>query len=345
MHRVAAVAGQGVLTFDLAVPCEVFGLDRSDIVSPWYDFITVAVDEPPLRASTGGFVLDTPYRLPDLESADTVVVPGWSDPDLLPSDDLCGALRSAYDRGARMMSICIGAFVLAAAGLLDGRRATTHWMYAARLAARYPAVRVEPEPLYIDDGQVLTSAGTAAGLDLCLHVVRLDHGARVANAVARRIVIPPYREGGQAQYIDEPLALSSEGRALARTEEWALEHLDRPLTLGQLASQASMSERTFTRRFRAATGTSPQEWLLAQRIRLAQLMLETTDETVERIATRCGFGTAATLRHHFAHRVGTSPLAYRRTFRGTAERAPSAGRAAGNAAGDAADDIVRTGSR
>src|SRR5262245_20050017 len=205
MGVVVAVIDEGALTFDLAVPCEVFGLDRSDIVSPWYEFLLVAAGESPVRTQTG-FLLGTPYRLHDLERADTVVVPGWSDPENLPSPELCDALRRAHDRGARVVSLCTGAFVLGEAGLLSGRRATTHWMYAERLLRRYPDVELDPAVLYVVDGLVMTSAGTAAGIDLCLHIVALDHGAAVANTVARRLVMPPFRAGGQAQYIDDPLA-------------------------------------------------------------------------------------------------------------------------------------------
>jgi transcriptional regulator GlxA family with amidase domain len=320
MHTVTAVINQGCLTFDLAVPCEIFGWDRSYLGVDWYDFAVVAADPPPIRTVTG-FTIDTPHRLDALESADTIVIPGWSDPDVRPSPDLVDALRAAYERGARLASICVGAFVLAEAGLLDRRPATTHWAFADTFRARYPAVRLDPKVLYVDDGQVLTSAGTAAGIDLCLHLVRLDHGAEVANGVARMVVMPPHREGGQAQYIDQPITAPGRGSELHPTLEWALAHLAEPLSVDALARHAAMSPRTFARRFRQLTGTTPGEWLLEQRLALARRLLETSDQTVEWVAHHCGFGSAATLRHRFAERLGTSPRAYRSTFRGGRERA------------------------
>jgi transcriptional regulator GlxA family with amidase domain len=245
-------------------------------------------------------------------------VPGWSDPDVLPSADLVAALRTAFDRGARLMSICIGAFVLAEAGLLDGCPATTHWAYVDRFRERYPRVRLDPKVLYVDDGQILTSAGTAAGMDLCLHVVRRDHGAEVANGVARMVVMPPHREGGQAQYIDQPIAAAARDSELRATLEWALTQLGEPLSVERLARHATMSPRTFARRFKQVVGTTPGDWLLDQRLLYARRLLETTDQTVDWIAHRSGFGSAATLRHHFAERLQTSPRAYRNTFRSPA---------------------------
>ncbi|MFA9431063.1 helix-turn-helix domain-containing protein [Egicoccus sp. AB-alg2] len=318
MHRVAAVINQGCLTFDLAVPCEVFGWDRSYLAEDWYDFRVVAADPPPIRTATG-FTIDTPHRLDVLAEADTILIPGWSDPEVAPSAELVETLHAAHERGTRLVSICVGAFVLAAAGLLDGRPATTHWAYADRFRTRFPRVRLDPRVLYVDDGQILTSAGTAAGLDLCLHLVRLDHGAEVANGVARMVVTPPHREGGQAQYIERPLAAPGRGSELQPTLEWALTRLDEPLSVGVLARHASMSPRTFARRFRQVAGTTPGEWLLEQRLTLARRLLETTDGTVDWVAHRCGFASAATLRHHFAQRLATSPRAYRFTFRGTSD--------------------------
>jgi transcriptional regulator GlxA family with amidase domain len=226
------------------------------------------------------------------------------------------ALRAAHARGARLLSLCTGVFMIAAAGLLDGRRASTHWRHTDELASRYPNVKIDPRVLYVDDGDILTSAGTAAGVDLCLHVVRLDHGAEVANGVARRMVVPPHRDGGQAQFVDAPVAPAcEEGEALSSVLGWMLEHLDMPMSVDTLAERAVMSPRTFARRFRAVTGTTPHQWLLAQRVLLAQRLLETTDEAVELLADRAGFGSAAALRLHFQRSVGTAPLAYRRTFR------------------------------
>jgi AraC family transcriptional regulator, transcriptional activator FtrA len=314
VHTVAAVVGQGCLTFDLAVPCEVFGWDRSYLGVDWYDFKVVAADEPPIRTCTG-FTIDTPHTLDELERADTIVIPGWADADLPPSPELVAALRAAYERGARIASICIGAFVLAEAGLLDGRRATTHWAWADRFRHRYPRVDLDEKVLYVDDGQILTSAGTAAGMDLCLHLVRLDHGAEIANGVARMIVTPPHREGGQAQYVDQPIAAPQRDAEL-RALEWAIANLGEPLPVAALAKYAAMSPRSFARRFRQVTGTTPRDWLLDQRISLARRLLETTDQTVDWIAHETGLGSAAALRRHFSERLGASPRTYRQTFRG-----------------------------
>jgi transcriptional regulator GlxA family with amidase domain len=316
MHTVATVVPPRVSMFELAVACEVFGLDRRDLVDPWYRHLVCAGGPPPL-VSPEGIVVDAPYGLDDVAAADTVLIPGWPYTRCPPGDELLEALRRAHARGARLMSVCTGAFVLAAAGLLDGRAATTHWMHAADLARRFPRVKVDPRVLYVDNGDILTSAGTAAGIDLCLHVVRHDHGAEVANAVARRMVMPPHRDGGQAQFVDLPVAGAAGDDPLAGLLEWILENLDLPLSVGQLARRAAMSPRTFARRFRAATGTTPHHWILSQRLLLAQRLLETTDEPVGWVAARCGFASAAGLRVHFQRELGASPLAYRHAFRGT----------------------------
>jgi AraC family transcriptional regulator, transcriptional activator FtrA len=319
-HRqrtVAALIGEGVLTFDFACACEVFGYDRSDIVEPWYRFLVVSQDPSPITTSTG-FRMSVDLGLDALEEADTIIVPGWADDLREPRPETVRALRAAYDRGARLMSICIGSFVLAAAGLLDGRRATTHWRFAERLQQRYPEAQIDPNVLYIDDGQVLTSAGTAAGIDLGLHIVRLDYGAEVANEVARRIVMPPHRDGGQAQYIQAPMPDIADDDPIRDTLAWIVEHLDEEMGVDQLASRAAMSPRSFMRHFKATTGTTPLDWILGQRVRLAQRMLETTDLPLELVAERAGFGSAVTMRHHFAQRVQTSPQQYRRTFRAAA---------------------------
>lgn len=312
MHTIAVAVTEGVPPFELAVPCEVFGTDRSDLATPWYEFRLCAATPPPVRTGAG-LILDTPYGLDELVRADTVIVPAGRFVRDEPPPDLVEALRRAHARGARIASICAGAFVLAAAGLLDGKRATAHWMYAHVLAELHPTVTVDPNVLYVDEGDVLTSAGTAAGIDLCLHIVRRDFGAGVANAIARRIVVPPHREGGQAQYVDEPLPPPS-GDGLAPVLDWARANLDRPLTVADLARRAGTSPRTFNRRFRAGTGGTPLEWLNRERVRLAQRLLETTDEPVEHIAARCGFGTPASLRHHFHRATGVSPRGYRTTF-------------------------------
>ena len=316
-HTVATVICHGVAPFEMAVPCEVFGIDRSELGVPWYRHMICAAEDPPIRSSQG-FTIDTPYGLDEVVRADTVVVPAWGAHhfDSEPPPALIDALRAAHRRGARILSVCSGAFVLAAAGLLDDRRATTHWMHAEELAARYPRIDVDPDVLYVDEGDVMTSAGTAAGIDLCLHVVRLDFGAEIANAVARRMVVPPHRQGGQAQFVEAPMTSGEPGSdRFAATLEYMLEHLDEPLSVEAMAEQAAMSPRTFARRFRSTTGTTPGQWLVRQRVLLAQRLLETTDDPVELIALRCGFGTAAGLRLHFRRVLDTSPLVYRRTFR------------------------------
>ena len=313
-HTVAVVLVDGGSAFETAVAVEVFGLDRRDIVDPWYRFLPCAADEPPLRI-VGGFSVDTPWRLEHLRAADTVIMPAWPRPGQRVPDHVSGAVREAYERGARIVSYCTGAFVLAAAGLLDGRRATTHWKWAPLLAEMHPGVEVDPGVLWVEDGRIFTSAGTAAGIDVSLHLVRLDHGAEVANAVARRMVVPPHRDGGQAQFVSQPVAADPERDTLTATLAWAQEHLAEPLTVDMLATRAHMSPRTFARRFRASTGTTPLQWLLNQRVLAAQRLLETTDEPVERIASACGFGSAAVLRQHFSRLVRTTPQAYRRTFR------------------------------
>jgi transcriptional regulator GlxA family with amidase domain len=312
-HTVAVLLLDGGSAFEFAVAVEVFGIDRRDVVDPWYRFLPIAADEPPLRI-VGGFTVDTPWRLEHLVEADTVIVPVWPDPSAPVPAHLTDAVRAAHRRGARIVSFCSGAFVLAAAGLLDGRRATTHWKHAARLAALHPAVRVDPDVLYIEDDGIFTSAGTSAGIDVSLHLVRLDHGAEVANAVARRMVVPPHRDGGQAQYVDRPVPPSPDRDDLGGTLAWALEHLDAPLGVEQLAARAHLSPRTFARRFRTVTGTTPLQWLLGQRVLRAQRLLETTDHPVELIARTCGFGSSAALRLHFRRISQTSPQAYRQTF-------------------------------
>ena len=252
-----------------------------------------------------------------IDEADTIVIPGWDEDDGAVPDELIAALQRADARGARLLSVCTGAFALAEAGVLDGRSATTHWHHADAFAKRFPAVCVDPRVLYVDvDNRIMTSAGTAAGIDLCLHVVRLDFGAEVANAVARRMVVPPHRDGGQAQYVEAPVPVDDLD-PMADVLAWATGHLDEQITVDDLAARANQSPRTFARRFKASTGTTPLQWLLNQRILLAQRLLETTDESIELIADRCGFGSAATLRLHFQRTVSAAPLAYRRTFRGT----------------------------
>jgi transcriptional regulator GlxA family with amidase domain len=315
LRDVCAVVGERVATFELGVLCEVFGIDRSDQGLPGYDFAVVACTDAPLLAE-GGFALSTPYRLDRLRTADLIAIPAW--PGGEPPAELLQALRDAVARGARVLSVCSGAFVLAAAGVLDGHRAATHWRYAAELAAAYPQIEVDDTVLYVDCGSVITSAGTAAGIDACLHLLRVEHGADVANAVARRMVVPPHREGGQAQYVEAPVPEPRHSGAdeLAGVLDWAVEHLAEPLTVDALAARVHMSPRTFARRFREATGTTPHRWLLGQRVGHAQRLLE-GGLPVEEVARRAGFGSAATLRTQFGRERGTSPSAYARTFRAT----------------------------
>lgn len=331
-HRVAILVLDTVVPFDLGVPCQIFGRGRKDLGAVRYQAAVCARAPGPVPTSVG-VSLNVTHGLEAIRDADTVIVAGVSDPGLPVPREIRGALQGAVARGARVASICTGAFVLADAGLLDGRRATTHWADAPLLAARYPAVRVDPDVLYVDEGQVLTSAGLAAGIDLCLHLVRRDYGAEVANAVARRMVVPPHRRGGQAQYARVAVPPPTAG-GLEETREWMLQHVDEPLTLQALARRSGMSQRTFSRRFRDETGTSPLQWLVHQRVLLAQRLLERTGESMQRIADRCGFGSPLVLRTHFRRALHTSPSEYRTAFRGTV-------RAEGRAGADLGDDAVR----
>ncbi len=315
-HVVAVVALDGVNPFDLAIPCEVFGRARRvDGTAPY----RVRVCGVARTVDAGAFHVQTAHDLRGLGAADTIVVPGIEDPSVPPPHALLGRLRTAAARGVRIASICSGAFVLAAAGLLDGRRATTHWLAAAELARRHPAIDVDPNVLYVDAGQILTSAGAAAGMDLCLHIVRRDHGAAVAAAGARLAVMPLERAGGQAQFIvhREP---TTDGASLAPLLAWLDEHHAEPLSLADLARQAAMSSRSLSRRFREQTGATPAQWIVRCRVRRAQHLLETSPLPVERVGADVGFGSPATFRARFQRLVGTSPQSYRRSFRG-AQRA------------------------
>jgi AraC family transcriptional activator FtrA len=311
-RRVVALAYDRMATFEFGIVVEVFGLPRPEIKVPWYRFEVCALDRGPLRA-TGGVTVRARSGLRALRRAGTIVIPGWRDPDERPPEVLLKALRAAHARGARLVTICSGVFVLAAAGLLDGRRATTHWRYVERLRALHPRVRVEPDVLYVDEGQVLTSAGSAAGIDLCLHVVRRDYGAEIANQVARRLVVSPQREGGQSQYVPAPVRPVMTG-GLARVLEWGQRRLDEDLSVARWARQAAMSPRTFARRFRDETGTTPHRWLNHQRVLAAQQRLETTAQSIDEVAEGVGLRTAATLRLHFRRALRTTPTAYRRRF-------------------------------
>jgi AraC family transcriptional regulator, transcriptional activator FtrA len=315
-RRVVVVAYDGLATFEFGIAVEVFGLARPEMGQDWYQFTVAAAEEGPLKA-TGGVRILVDGGLELLDEAGTIIFPGWRTKDPVPAS-LIEAVRKAAGRGARLMSICSGAFILAAAGLLAGKRATTHWRYAEQLAARYPDIRIAPDVLYVDEGQVLTSAGSAAGIDLCLHVVRKDFGPDAANHVARRLVVPAHREGGQAQFIERPVPPPREGMRLGPLLERMRTQLGRPQTIAKLAREAGMSVRTFLRRFKAATGTTPAEWLLAERLGRARELLEGSASPLEDIAFTCGFGSLATMRHHFRERLGVSPGAYRRQFRADA---------------------------
>jgi transcriptional regulator GlxA family with amidase domain len=316
LRNVAVVVLNDFRPFEFGVICEVFGIDRTEDGLPTYDFAVVAGEPGPLR-SANDFTMQTRFGLERLAQADLIALPAVSDwrvgcheyPEPLLTE-----LRAAVDRGARVLSVCSGAFILGEAGLLDGRRCSTHWRYAAELARRYPAAKVDPDVLYVDDDPVISSAGTAAGIDACLYLVRKEQGSRVANGIARRMVVPPHRDGGQAQYVARPVAGSCDG-TLRELLEWLRANLNEPLTVRQLAARANMSERTFARRFVQDTGTTPQRWLIGQRILLAQQLLEESDETVDYIADRCGFGNATAMRHHFRIWRGTTPNAYRHLFR------------------------------
>jgi AraC family transcriptional regulator, transcriptional activator FtrA len=328
---VSVLVYPGMSGFETGIVTEVFGLPRPEFARPWYRLAVCAAGDAPVPV-IGGATLTTPFGLDEFAAAGTVIVPGVADVRRDPPPAVLDALRTAHARGARILSICSGAFALAAAGLLDGRRATTHWRYAELLQRRFPAVQVDPDVLYIAGeggdsaagaGTVWTSAGSAAGLDLCLHVVRVDHGATIANAVARRLVVQPHRDGGQAQFIEAPMparagaggAAGAGDERIARSVAWALAHLAEPLTVGVLARQAHMSPRTFLRHFTRTTGTSPIRWLIRQRVQASLALLESTGDPVEQIAAAVGFDTAVTYRHHFAAMMRTSPSAYRQAFR------------------------------
>ncbi len=313
-HRVAALVFDGLAPFELGIVVEVFGLPRPELELPdWYELTVCTPGPDPLQA-VGGFAIVAAHGLDAVAAADTVIVPAWPRVGEPVPAAVTDALRAASARGARLVSICSGAFVLAATGLLDGRRAATHWRYADALRERHPAVDVDEGVLYVDDGDVLTSAGSAAGLDLCLHVVRRDHGASVANHVARRLVIAPHRDGDQAQFIERPVARPDDQR-LRQAMEWALRRLGEPTTLAELARHAFMSPRTFTRRFGEAAGISPMAWLARRRIEASLALLEESDQPVEEVAAAVGFTTTAAFRKAFRRQVGLAPGAYRRTFR------------------------------
>jgi transcriptional regulator GlxA family with amidase domain len=316
LNNVACVLLDGVHPFELGVVAEIFGLDRSDEGLPVYDFAVVSAEGPHLSTHVPGLTVSTPHGLDRLEEADLIAVPA-SDRNVTREypPELLDALRRAAERGTRVLSVCSGVFVLGAAGLLDGRRCAVHWRHADLLARQYPRAVVEPDVLYVDEDPVITSAGTAAGIDACLHILRKEQGPEVANRIARRMVVPPHRDGGQAQYVERPLPRST-CDTVGEVLVWMEQNLHEEVTVEQLAERAHMSPRTFARRFQQETGTTPYRWILRQRVLLAQDLLEATDETVDAIAWRTGFGTAAALRHQFYRALGTTPNAYRRAFRG-----------------------------
>ncbi|MFC5148374.1 GlxA family transcriptional regulator [Streptomyces aureoversilis] len=316
MHRVVVLALEGVYPFELSIPVRIFGTATGSAGEPLYEVVTCSVDGGPVRTSAD-FAIAVEHGADALRTADTVVIPPFTcgpaeERDWFP--DEVAAAFALLPPGARIVSICTASYVLAAAGLLDGRPATTHWNEADHFQRAFPRVKVDANVLFVDEGRVLTAAGVAAGIDACLHLLRQDHGSEIANRVARLCVVPPWREGGQAQYIERPVPDAADATTAA-TRAWALEQLDRPLTLAGLAAHARMSVRTFCRRFRDEVGMPPGQWLQQQRLRHARRLLETTDLTVDRVAAEAGFGTAASLRQHLTAETGVSPTAYRRTFR------------------------------
>jgi AraC family transcriptional regulator, transcriptional activator FtrA len=312
---VAALLQEKVATFELGIVAEIFGLQRPEMGPDWYRFVTVAEEQRPLRA-TGGFHVCPEAGLEMLAQAGTIVIPGWRTDGVPPGPAVRTALSDAYERGARLVSICSGAFLLAACGLLAGRRATTHWLYADKLQALHPDIEVNPDVLYVDEEQVLTSAGSAAGVDLMLHIVRKDFGARAANEIARRMVMAPHREGGQAQFIDRPVPRRADDRLGSLLESVRRRPAER-WTIARMARRVAMSQRTFIRRFHNSTGMRPGEWVIAARLEVARFLLESTVADLDEVSRSSGFGTPAALRHHFRRRIGLTPTAYRASFSAT----------------------------
>lgn len=312
LHSIACLAVPQLAPFEFGVICEVFGIDRSEQGGPTFDFHVVAADPGPVSTKLG-FDLVVREGLEAAYTADLVAVPATPLDSTAADPRILDVIRAAVDRGAWVLSVCSGAFTLGQAGVLDGRRSTTHWMYTDQLARRFPATSVDPDVLFVQDGKVVTGAGTAAGIDAALHIVRTELGASAANIIARRMVVPPQRDGGQSQFIETPVT-ECRSDSFAEVTAWMLEHLDEELTVDRLARQALMSPRTFARRFRAETGTTPNAWLNRQRLLRAQQLLELTDDSLEEIARATGFGAAAVMRHHFVKVLQTTPTAYRRLF-------------------------------
>ncbi len=310
LQKIVALALPGVAPFEFGVVCEVFGVDRTDTGGPTFDFKVVTADPGPVRTSLG-FTMNITDGLELAADADLIAVPAHQIGGI--DERYLEVIRQAHARGAWVLSVCSGAFALAEAGILEGRRATTHWMHTDRLSAQYPNIEVDPDVLFVEDGNIVTSAGTAAGIDAALHIVRKEHGAAATNVIARRMVVPPQRDGGQSQYIAAPVKPEC-ADSFAEVAEWMLENLAENLTVDQLARKALMSSRTFARRFRSEMGTTPAAWLNRQRLMRAQQLLEETDRALETIAQDTGFGTAAVMRHHFVKVLHVSPQAYRRAF-------------------------------
>ncbi len=311
-HQVCALAYDGLCTFEFGIAVEAFALKRPELDIPWYGFKVVSHDPSPLKA-IGGIQINVAFGLSELQNADTIIIPGWKGADAPVPHAVINAIKSAHKRGCRIVSICSGVFVIAATGLLNNKTATTHWRYTEKLIQDYPEINVEPDTLYIEAGNnIFTSAGSAAGLDLCLHLIRLDHGAAIANTVARRFVMPAHRQGGQAQFIERPMGQTHND--LSPVLDHLQRHLDQSITIEQMAAQANMSTRTLIRHFKKATGLTPQNWLTNQRLKQATEMLETSPANIDTIAQSCGFKTPETFRHHFRKKVGTSPSNYRKSF-------------------------------
>lgn len=311
-HKVVALAYDGLCTFEFGCTVELFALNRPELGVRWYDFAVCSAERGTLRAA-GGIEVRVPNSPALLDKADTIVIPGWRDADEAPPPALVKKIRAAYERGARLCTICSGVFVLAAAGVLDGKTVTTHWRYLEKLKQRYPAVHIQPNALYVDQGQILTSAGSAAGLDMLIHLVRRDYGARVANMVAQRLVIPPHREGGQAQFLPRPIP-NDERHRLSKLLDWTRGHLAQEHTLESLARRASMSPRTLQRQFKETVGLAPYDWLVRERVALAKDLLQTSKHSMTRVAEAVGFKSQETFRRHFRRVAGTSPAMYRRQF-------------------------------
>lgn len=316
-HKVAALVYDGLCAFEYGIAAEIFGLPRPELGAPLYTFRSIAFEPGPLSLS-GGLTFQADHDLSALAETDTLIIPGWRGKDAPVPDDLCRAIRDAHARGVRMLTICSGVYVLAAAGLLSGKQVTTHWRYAEDLAAKYPDINVTAESLYIEDDNIITSAGSSAGIDACLHVVRSDYGAEIANSVARRLVMHAHRQGDQAQYIERPLPSAPDGERLSRVIAHVQSQIKEAHSVASLSRQAGMSSRTFQRRFIALTGLPPMKWVTSERVDAARLLLETTSLSVEAISESAGFSQAEALRYHFRKSLGVSPLSYRKRFKSPA---------------------------